>query len=160
MISNVLSRSVVIIAQGKHCAKYCITQGKFTHHAATSVFDVRRELLSESRMWEIHKSRFDERDVKTESWSNHYVPLSHPYRPPTAPGDLCNLKSGSTFIFGRPGRLIFFAADDQNVGNPAADQWTNACAQCARTHIAHSPVAAQPNPRPVRAIQNRRRPVD
>jgi hypothetical protein len=27
--------------------------------------------LSESRMWEIHKSRFDERDVKTESWLNH-----------------------------------------------------------------------------------------
>jgi hypothetical protein len=27
--------------------------------------------LSESRMWEIHKSRFDERDVKTESRLNH-----------------------------------------------------------------------------------------
>jgi hypothetical protein len=27
--------------------------------------------LSESRMWEIHKSRFDERNVKTESWLNH-----------------------------------------------------------------------------------------
>ena len=30
----------------------------------------RREVLSESRMREIHKSRFDERDVKTESWLN------------------------------------------------------------------------------------------
>jgi len=27
--------------------------------------------LSESRMWEIHKSRFDERNVETESWLNH-----------------------------------------------------------------------------------------
>jgi len=27
--------------------------------------------LSESRMREIHKSRFDERDVKTEPWLNH-----------------------------------------------------------------------------------------
>ena len=31
----------------------------------------RREVLSESRMWEIYKSRFDERNVKTESWLNH-----------------------------------------------------------------------------------------
>ena len=49
-------------------ATYQLREGSET---AEGVARDRREVLSESRMREIRLSGSDERDVETESWSNH-----------------------------------------------------------------------------------------